>query len=322
MHPLKKTAVIVGTLILGLTALWHTGGNNDVDEIKAAQKEIGMLLDSRMLDIGEIELHAVFAGPKDGEPVILIHGFPEFWYMWRQHIKILADAGYRVAAIDMRGYNRSGKPKGRKAYSYEKYASDITKLMDTQGWPNANIVSHDIGAVVSWELVFDNPDRVKRAVIFSGAHPLAFESSKEESDIAWYRTFFRMPFLPELVSRVGGLSLTAKNLIDSSRPGTFSEQQLNLYKQVWAKDHAYYSMIGSYRNDGLNLEGMPANGQTAMPVMFINGLKDQFVPSSVSIATKEYLGEENVKLFPELSHWLLEEEPILTATEIIAFLQR
>lgn len=322
MHPVKKLGIFTAILVVALTALWHSGGNSEIDEVKIAQQELGMLLDSQMLDIGEIDLHVVFAGPKDGEPVILIHGFPQFWFMWRHHIKILAEAGYRVAAVDMRGYNRSGKPNGREAYSYEKYASDITRLMDNQGWPNANIISHDIGAVVSWELVFDNPDRVKRAVIFSGAHPLAFENSTEQSDIAWYRTFFRIPILPELVSKVGGLSLTAKNLVDSSRPGTFSEQHLDLYKQIWAKDHAYYSMIGSYRNNGLNLDGLPADGSTAMPVMFINGLKDKFVPSSVSIASKDYLGAENVKLFPELSHWLLEEEPALTANEIIAFLQR
>lgn len=322
MRAFKMLIIIIGVASIVLAGLWYSGASEEVDEVSMAQKEIGILLDSQMVDVGSVKLHVVFAGPENGEPVILIHGFPEFWYMWRHHIKALADQGYRVAAIDMRGYNRSDKPKGRASYSMQEYASDVTGLMDTQGWTNANIVSHDIGSLVAWKLVFDHAARVKRAVIFSGPHPMSSQDVDKQSDISWYRSFFRLPILPELVSRLGGLDLTANGLIDSSRAGTFSEQQINLFKNVWMRDHAYYSMLGAYRNEWHQFDKMPADGATAMPVMFINGLLDQFVPSAASLATKKYLGEENVRLFPELSHWILEEEPELTATEIISFLQR
>ncbi|MFT4630687.1 MAG: pimeloyl-ACP methyl ester carboxylesterase [Dinoroseobacter sp.] len=322
MRVFKKLIVVTGVASILLAGLWYSGASDELDEVSLAQNEIGILLDSQMVDVGSINLHVVFAGPENGEPVILIHGFPEFWYMWRYHIKTLANQGYRVAAIDMRGYNRSDKPKGRASYSMQAYASDITGLMDAQGWSNANIVSHDIGSLVAWELIFDNAERVKRAAIFSGPHPLSSQDAGEQSETSWYRSFFRLPLLPELASRLGGLDLTAKGLIDSSRPGTFSEQQISLYKNVWMRDHAYYSMLGAYRNQWNQFNNMPANGVTAMPVMYINGLLDKFVPSSASLATKKYLGEENVHLFPELTHWLLAEEPELTASEIISFLQR
>lgn len=322
MRAFKMLIIIFVVVSIALAGLWYSGASEEVDEVSMAQKEIGMLLDSQMVDVGSVKLHVVFAGPKNGEPVILIHGFPQFWYMWRHHIKALADQGYRVAAIDMRGYNRSDKPKGRSSYSMQEYALDVTGLMDTQGWANANIVSHDIGSLVAWKLVFDNAARVKRAVIFSGTHPLASQGADTPSDKSWYRSFFRLPILPELVSRLGGLNLVANGLVDSSRSGTFSEQQMNLYKNTWMRDHAYYSMLGAYRNEWHQFNNMPSDGATAMPVMFINGLLDQFVPSSASLATKKYLGDENVRLFPELSHWILEEEPELTANEIIAFLQR
>jgi pimeloyl-ACP methyl ester carboxylesterase len=322
MRAFKILITITGVASIALGGLWVSGASEEVDEVSLAQKEIGLLLDSQMVDVGGVNLHVVFAGPTSGEPVILIHGFPEFWYMWRNHIKALANQGYRVAAIDMRGYNRSDKPKGRASYSMQKYASDITGLMDTQGWPNANIVSHDIGSLVAWKLVFDYAARVKRAVIFSAPHPLSSEEADEQSDTSWYRRFFRLPVLPELMSRLGGLDLMANGLIDSSRPDTFSEQQLGLYKNVWMRDHAYYSMLGAYRNEWHQFDNMPANGSTTMPVMYINGLLDQFVPSAASLATKKYLGEDNVRLFPELNHWILKEEAELTATEIIGFLQR
>ena len=325
MKIIKRLIVILLILLMTASALWYSswylGGDIDLNEISFAENEIGIQLDSQQVQLKDIKLHVVFAGPATGEPVILIHGFPQFWYMWRHHIKALAAAGYRVAAVDMRGYNRSDKPTDQAAYSYEKYAGDITGLMDTQGWSNANIVSHDIGAIVAWELVFDNPERVKRAVIFSGVHPLAAAKATEVSDVSWYRTFFRLPFLPELISHLGGLTLTANGLRDTSRAGTFTEKEFKIYRAAWQRDHAYYSMLGSYRNGGIDAEAMPDNGTPSMPVLYVNGLQDKFVPRVVALDIKNYLGEENVSLHENLSHWLLEEEPEMTAQEIISFLQ-
>ncbi|NND00917.1 MAG: alpha/beta hydrolase [Gammaproteobacteria bacterium] len=306
----------VGTLILS------SGGDSDFDEVSLAEQQLGISLESRRVDAGGLQLHVVFAGPQDAEPVILIHGFPQFWYMWREHIGILAKAGYRVAAVDLRGYNRSDKPSGRAAYSYREYARDIIGLMDAEGWNQANIISHDIGAVVTWQLIFNNAERLSRAVIFSGAHPLAFSNAEEQSEVSWYRTFFRLPILPELVMRLGGMSLTAKNLVATSRPGTFTDAELEIYQAAWDREHAIDSMLGAYRNDGLDLRSMPDDGRPDMPVLFINGLEDKFVPASVAEDTRNYLGSDNVVLYPGLSHWILEEEPELTALEMIEFLQR
>ena len=322
MHTGKKVLFGISIVAFVFSVIWWSGGQSDFDEISFAEEQLGIDLESQFIDVGEVNLHVVFAGPSDGEPVILIHGFPQFWFMWRHHMAALAEAGYRVAAVDMRGYNRSGKPKGAAAYSYENYALDITGLMDDQGWQQANLVSHDIGAVVSWQLVFKHATRVSRAIIFSGAHPLAYAKSSEQSDVSWYRTFFRMPIIPELVSRIGGMSLTAKTMIETSRPGTYTDAKLEIYKAAWDRDHAYDSMLGAYRNSGLDISSLEPHGQPDMPVLFINGTEDKFVPTSVAEATRDYLGDANVKLYAGLSHWLLEEEPDMTATQIIDFLEQ
>ena len=313
--------LFIGLLLLaGIgSGIWLSGGTSDFDEISRAEQQTGIELESRMVDVGEISLHVVFAGPSDGEPVILIHGFPEFWYMWRHHIAALAKAGYRVAAPDMRGYNRSDKPAGRSAYDFSDYAGDITGLMDAQGWESANIVGHDIGARVSWQLVFDSPDRLKRAVIFSVGHPLAFATTTEKSDVSWYRTFFRLPVLPELLGRTAGPSMTADSMRTSSRTGTFSEAELDVYKSAWDREHAFDTMLGAYRNDGANLATMPEDGRASMPVLFVYGAKDKFIPVDVAERTKTYLGEDNVRIYPDLSHWMLAEEPETTSAEIIGF---
>ncbi len=309
-------------IILLLVMLWHSGGRSNFDEVSHAETQVGIKLESKFIDTGDVKLHVVFAGPKDGEPVIMLHGFPEFWYMWRHHIAALAKEGYRVAAPDMRGYNRSDKPSKRDDYRFSDYARDITGLMDVEGWDQANIISHDIGARVSWSLVFDSSERVKRAVIFSVGHPMAFETTTEKSDVSWYRTFFNMPLLPEFLSRAGGLSLIAKNMTESSREGTFTDEELNIYKMAWDRDHAFDSMLGAYRNFDDKIMTMPDDGRPEMPVLFIYGLDDKFISRDVAERSKTYLGAENVKILPNLSHWILAEDPQMTATEILNFLEQ
>lgn len=311
---------LIAALIL-LVTIWYSGGQSDFDEVSHARMQITVPLQSKIIDVGDVNLHVVFAGPEDGEPVILIHGFPEYWYMWRHHMESLAQAGYRVAAPDMRGYNRSDKPKGRAAYKFTDYANDITGLMDSQNWEQANIVSHDIGARVTWSLVFDNPTRVKRAVIYSVGHPLAFETTTDKSSVSWYRTFFKMPLLPELFSRVGGLSLTAKSMKNSSLEGTFSDTELQVYKAAWDRGHAFDSMIGAYSDLDAKIKNMPQDGVPDMPVLFVYGLEDKFISKDVAERTKTYLGEDNVKIYPDLSHWILAEAPEMAAADILAFIE-
>ena len=264
----------------------------------------------------------VFAGPKDGEPIVLLHGFPEFWFVWRDHIAILAEAGYRVAAPDLRGYNRSEKPRARTAYSTRAYASDITGLMDSIGWDSAHIVGHDIGGVVTWRLVFEQPDRVKSAVVFSVPHPSAVDDEGEKGGRQWYRTLFRTPVLPELLSRSVGLSMTATNLRSTSRPGTFTEEEVAVYKAAWDREHAFTTMIGYYRANHQPIASLPLDGRPAMPVMFVYGTQDHVIPVSRAEDTVKYLGEENVEFHPELSHWLLTEDPSATTNDIMRFIDR
>ena len=97
-----------------------------------------------------INLHVVQAGPDDGPLVLLLHGFPEFWYGWRRQIDVLAAAGYRVWAPDQRGYNLSDKPTGLDAYTIDELAADVVGLIDAAGCDRASVVGHDWGAAVAW----------------------------------------------------------------------------------------------------------------------------------------------------------------------------
>ena len=117
-----------------------------------------------------VRLHAVAAGPSDGPLVILLHGFPEFWYGWRHQIEPLAAAGFRVLVPDQRGYNLSSKPEGLRAYTLDVLADDVLGLATALGQSTFSIVGHDWGGALAWHLAARNPDRISRAVILNEPH--------------------------------------------------------------------------------------------------------------------------------------------------------
>ncbi|MGE5270961.1 MAG: alpha/beta fold hydrolase [Thiohalocapsa sp.] len=127
--------------------------------------------ESLRLPAAGIQLHAVVGGPADGSPVILLHGFPEFWYGWRRQLQPLADAGLRVVAPDQRGYNLSDKPAGVAVYRLDALADDVLALADALGHRRFAVVGHDWGGVVAWHLAARNPERVSRAAILNAPHP-------------------------------------------------------------------------------------------------------------------------------------------------------
>ena len=122
-----------------------------------------MTYDHHDVNTNGIRLHVVQAGPQNGPLVILLHGFPEFWYGWRHQISYLANAGYRVWVPDQRGYNLSDKPKGIAAYNLDHLANDIIGLIDAAGQQKVFLVGHDWGAAVTWWVANKYPERLERS---------------------------------------------------------------------------------------------------------------------------------------------------------------
>src|SRR5580765_3055021 len=118
-----------------------------------------------------IRLHVATAGPVEGPLVVLLHGFPEFWYGWRHQIAPLAEAGFRVVAPDLRGYNLSSKPRGRAAYSLPELARDVAELIAERGAARACIAGHDWGGAVAWATAMHHPEVVERLAILNAPHP-------------------------------------------------------------------------------------------------------------------------------------------------------
>ena len=120
-------------------------------------------------DVGGQSLHYVEAG--DGPLLVLLHGFPEFWFGWRLQIQPLAAAGFRVVAPDTRGYNLSSKPEGFEAYGVDLLAADIRGLIGELGAESAHLVGHDWGGSIAWTTAMNHPEVVDRLAILNAAHP-------------------------------------------------------------------------------------------------------------------------------------------------------
>src|SRR4051812_6474303 len=118
-------------------------------------------------EIGDVRLHYVEAG--DGPLVVLLHGFPEFWYGWRLQIAPLAEAGFRVVAPALRGYNLSSKPDGIGPYGADDLAADVRGLIEERGAESALVVGHDWGGTAAWPLAMNHPEVVDRLAILDAA---------------------------------------------------------------------------------------------------------------------------------------------------------
>lgn len=286
---------------------------------------------SQYIIANNIKLHVVTAGDEKGEPVILLHGFPEFWYGWRNQIPFLVEQGYRVIVPDQRGYHLSDKPKEISAYRISTLAADINALIDHFGYEKVNLVGHDWGAAVAWMVATIYPERLKKLVILNVPYPSIMAQAFYSGNLAqlmksWYMFFFQIPWLPEALLSVGGYDGFANSIRFSGKPETFTDDDMEKYKEAWLKPGAMTAMLNWYR---AMLQGRGSGGMSTgerqlpritVPTLILWGEKD--------IALEKSLAEESIKLcengkivfFPEATHWLQHDEADAVNQHIHEFL--
>ena len=154
----------------------------------------------RSVHVNGIDLHLAEAGPGSGPPVVLLHGFPESWKMWRHQVPALAGAGHRVLAPDLRGFGETSRPAEVEAYKLRTLVADVTGLLDLLGIERAAVVGHDWGAGLAWRVAMFAPGRVERLVAVSVGHPLAgIATGLAQWRMSWYMIWFLLPGVAERV---------------------------------------------------------------------------------------------------------------------------
>ncbi|WP_375416476.1 alpha/beta fold hydrolase [uncultured Hymenobacter sp.] len=280
-------------------------------------------LEHHQVPTNGLTLHVVQCGPPAGPLVILLHGFPEFWFGWRRQIEALAEAGYRVWAPDQRGYNLSDKPRRVRDYTIDKLAADIVGLINAAGRETAAIVGHDWGAAVAWHLAANHPDRISRTVVLNVPHPRvlgrALRQNRRQLRKSWYVFFFQLPLLPEFFIRLRNYWLGRQSLRRTSRPGTFSNADLVEYVQAWRQPGALRGMINWYRAAARHARRLAGTGRVTGPLHIIWGEKDAFLEADLARQSLEFCDDGQLT-YLKASHWVQHEEAAEVNRLLLAFL--
>lgn len=269
-----------------------------------------------------VRLHSVAAGPKRGPVVLLLHGFPEFWYGWRRQIEPLAAAGFRVVVPDQRGYNLSGKPPGVAAYALTELVSDVIAIADQLGQQKIFLAGHDWGAAVAWSTALLHPQRIAKLVVLNVPHPSVmrkFMSTRLRQSLrSWYIFFFQLPLLPEAFFSALNFRVGVRSLLRSGRPGTFSAEDLAQYRTAWSQPGALTAMINWYRALFRHRTRFP-DRTVHVPTRILWGERDAFLLAEMARKSLPYCTKGELFTFSEASHWLQHEEPSRVSELLIEF---
>jgi pimeloyl-ACP methyl ester carboxylesterase len=259
---------------------------------------------------GDQSLHYVEAG--EGPLVVLLHGFPEFWFGWRLQIGPLAEAGFRVVAPDTRGYNLSSKPEGFKAYGVDLLAADIRDFIREIGGESATLVGHDWGGSIAWTVAMNHPEVVDRLAILNAAHPRRLsEGLKNPNQLrkSWYFFFFATPGLPEDVVHARDWHFFRHFLHDAQPP--YTPEEIERYVEAWSQPGAAAGMINYYRASvrQSQKEAAAKLRPISAPTLVIWGEQDSYLGSDLAEPDhNDVRNLDRVERLADASHWVHHDE--------------
>jgi len=275
--------------------------------------------------VNGVRLHYVTQG--EGKLVILLHGFPEFWYSWRHQIPVLAEH-FKVVAPDLRGYNESEKPAGVSSYRLDLLTADVLGLIRTFGEEKAIIVGHDWGGGVAWTFAADYPQATERLIVLNCPHPGAFQkqirSNLRQLRRSWYMFFFQIPWLPEALVRIN-----RRRFVEQAFRGmaickeAFPDEDLQRYVEAIEKPGALTAAINYYRamfRDFLRHRERQF-AKITCPTLLIWGEEDIALGKELTYNMEPYFTDRfEIKYLPRCSHWVQQEQPELVNQYMLEFL--
>ena len=261
-----------------------------------------------------VKIH--YASLGKGDPIVMIHGFPDFWYSWRHQMEALS-ADYQVVAIDQRGYNKSDKPKGVDQYSLDYLASDVAAVVKALGKNKAIICGHDWGGMVAWHVAMTKPEITERLIILNLPHPrgLARElatNPQQQKNSAYARRFQKEGAHKELTAE--GLTFFVKDpkakarYVEAFQNSDF-EAMLHYYKK-------------NYPREPYQMPKDPVV-KVQCSVLMIHGLDDSALLASGLNDNWDWLEKDlTLVTVPGADHWVHHEAPDLVTRSMRMWLAR
>ncbi len=274
--------------------------------------------------VNGVRLHCVVAGV--GPLVVLLHGFPEFWYSWRHQIPVLAQH-FTVIAPDMRGYNLSDKPQQLKAYELPVLVEDVVQLIRSFGQDQAIVAGHDWGAAIAWETALTRPDVVNKLIILNVPHPRLFVqnllTNPRQMLRSWYTVFFQLPWLPEAVFKANNYRAIEQAFCNTAvHKKRFDDEVIEQYKQAAAQRGALTAAINYYRANARGgvrkLAGI--DPVVRVPTMVVWGEQDFALGKELNNRLERYVPDLRLHYISDASHWVQQDRPDLVNRYMLNFL--
>jgi len=267
-------------------------------------------------DSNGVSIHFAALGSMENPLIVCIHGFPDFWYSWKDVMDSLSN-DYYVVAIDQRGYNLSDKPKGEKNYSINFLVGDVISVVHHLGFKKSIIIGHDWGGAVSWALAIMNPQIVDKLIILNSPHPRGLRhelaTNPEQQKNSQYARSFQMEgaskyLTAEKLASMLGDNVDEKEYIEAFNRSDF-EAMLNYYKQNYPRE--------PYKSDPSRVVKVKA------PVLLIHGLDDKFLLAGALDKTWEWVENDLTPVtIPGAGHFVHHDKPELINRTIKMWLNR
>jgi len=272
--------------------------------------------------------------------IIFLHGFPEFWYAWREQL-VEFGRDYFAVAPDMRGYNLSSKPAEIERYEISQLVGDVRALVEHlqpshAGAKKCFLVGHDWGGVVAWAAAIACPDVVEKLVIINSPHPGIFQRELAENPVqqqaSQYMLMFRSPEAEAMLS-ANNFALFQEGILgEGLRRGYFTEADRRAYVEAWSQPGAltgglnYYraARIGPPSGTGDEASRMKLNFPSLdvkAPTLVIWGEKDPYLLTGNLNGLDRYVPNLRVERIPDGTHWVVPEKPALVNSLIRGFLE-
>jgi len=256
------------------------------------------------------------AGPADGEPVVLLHGFPQDSTAFARLTPLLNATGLRTLVPDQRGYCASARPRGRRAYRLHETVDDVLALMYDAGLRSAHVVGHDWGGIVAWALAAWQPDRVRTLTALSVPHPAAMQQAMLTSDQSVrssYVAFFQLPMLPERVLLAGRGAALRRTLLRGGLPA----EAVDHYVRRMLEPGALTAALNWYR--ALPLSASRPVGTVRVPTLHVWSTGDAFLGRTATEASARHVDAPyRLEVLDDVPHWLPELAPERVAELVTA----
>ena len=268
-----------------------------------------------------LEVHTAGSGDR---LALLLHGFPELWFSWRDQMPMLERLGYRVWAPDLRGYGRSDKPRGVDGYRMDALCGDVAGLIDAAGAKEVTLIAHDWGGNIAWHFVARKLRKIDRFAVLNMPHPRLFtkHAARPSRQMlrSWYVFLFQLPGFPEwYLARNGYHAIDAAFVGMAVDRARFPDEVLAVYREAAAQPGSLTAMVNYYRAAMRRRE----RGELPVidtPTLMIWGEEDKALGKELTIGTEDHVRDLTTRYVPNVSHWVQQEAPEIVNAMLEAWL--